>query len=136
MYRGNRSVVLKNRAAGVPRWNREFGGGLRKGQRYIQYSPPNGMVSGRAGCESPGPPPSAGAISVVTGLISGQRITPGKLPGMSGLAAAVTGRSAAGVELAPPAGVGIVAGSARLLPAPPQFSHEATPPPTSISRRT
>src|SRR5436309_14775789 len=103
MYRGNRSVVLKNRAAGVPRWNREFGGGLRKGQRYIQYSPPDGMVSGCAGCESPGPPASAGALSVGTGLISGQGITPGRVPGISGRAASIAGRSAAGVELAPPA---------------------------------
>src|SRR5436305_5956091 len=76
------SVVLKESAAGLPRWKYELRGGRANGQRNIQYSPEKGMLNGCifARLNSPLPNWGIGAINVGIGFTSGQRITPGKPP--------------------------------------------------------
>src|SRR3954452_15705058 len=105
---GRRSVLLKASLEGVPRWKKEVCGGRAYGQRKTHYSPENGMLMGRtrAGAKLPSAVCGMGAIRVGTGLISGQRITPGKPP--SARPAADAGGRRSGPEPGIPGGAGLL----------------------------
>src|ERR1039457_1638522 len=116
--RGSWSVVLNVSATGLPLAKYDCAGGCKNGQRYIQYSPPKGMLSGLVEPANDPFPVGRGAMSRGTGRISGHKMTPGSPPlatataGEGGFAGCAAGwflysnsrRTARAVSRGPPPG--------------------------------